>query len=79
MTFRIDLRLIDSRAALIAALGTDEASFEAVLGFEPPTGPTIQTVDQLALPVIDFPIFFRHDIPKRNRARGFRTECSGRA
>lgn len=73
VTFRIDLRLIDSRAALIAALGTDEASFEAVLGFDPPTGPTIQTADPLALPVIDIPIFFRHDIPKRNRARGFRT------
>ena len=73
MTFRIDFRKIGSRAALIAAIGTDDASFEAVISFEPPPGPNIQPVDQLPPHVIEIPIFFRHDIPKRNRARGYRT------
>lgn len=73
MTFRADFRRISSRSALIAAIGTDEATFDAVLAFEPPPRRDPQPVDQATVQVLEMPLFFRHDIPKRNRARGYRT------
>lgn len=74
MTFRPDFRRIKSRDGLIAALGTDEATFEAVLAFEPPLPRREREApDPTAVHVVSIPLFFRHDIPKRNRARGHRT------
>jgi hypothetical protein len=78
MTFPADFSRITSREALIVAIGTDEAMFDAVLAFDPPAsreeqqqetaGPALQAVS-----IADIPMFFRHDIPKRNRKRGYRT------
>jgi RNA-directed DNA polymerase len=77
MTFPADFRRISSREVLITAIGTDEATFDAVLAFDPPRTREEQTAaDQLtdgSIQITDIPIFFRHDIPKRNRHRGHRT------
>tara|TARA_R110000868_G_scaffold141226_3_gene357521 strand:+ start:1711 stop:2448 length:738 start_codon:yes stop_codon:yes gene_type:complete len=77
MTFAADFRRVTSRGALITAIGTDEATFDAVLTFEPPrTREEQKTAAHLtagAIQIADIPIFFRHDIPKRNPHRGHRT------
>lgn len=73
MTFVADFRRITSRETLIAALGTDAATFEAILAFEPPPPRDPQPVDPEVVRVVEIPLFFRHDIMKRNRARGHRT------
>lgn len=73
MTFRADFRRIASRDMLIAAIGTDQATFDAILSFEPPPRRQPGPVDPDVIQVVGIPLFFRHDIPKRNRAGGFRT------
>ncbi|MGX9120464.1 reverse transcriptase family protein [Mesorhizobium sp. BHbsci] len=77
MTFPADFRRITSREALIVAIGTDKAKFNAVLAFDPPTSQEEQReAARRALKaesIADVLIFFRHDIPKRNRKRGCRT------
>lgn len=73
MKFRADFRRVSSRESLIAAIGTDEATFDAVLAFEPPPRREGQPVDTSTIQTLEMPVFFRHDIPKRNRARGYRT------
>lgn len=77
MTFPADFRRITSREALIIAIGTDEATFDAVLAFQPPVSreEQIEAARRAAesVSITDIPIFFRHDIPKRNRKRGYRT------
>ncbi|CAN7354442.1 reverse transcriptase family protein [Mesorhizobium amorphae] len=77
MTFPADFRRITSLEALIVAIGTDEAMFDAVLAFDPPTSQEEQREAVrravLAASITNVPIFFRHDIPKRNRKRGYRT------
>ncbi len=77
MTFPGDLRRITSREALIVAIGTDEATFDAVLAFDPPLKreETTERSESVVGPTsaLSIPMFFRHDIPKRNRRRGYRT------
>lgn len=77
MTFPADFRRVTSREALIVAIGTDGAMFDAILAFDPPTSRDKQREAERqavqAVSISDVPVFFRHDIPKRNRKRGYRT------
>lgn len=77
MTFAADFRRVTSREALIAAIGTDEATFEAILAFDPPRTreAQVEAAQRAAgtVSIADIPVFLRHDIPKRNRKRGHRT------
>jgi hypothetical protein len=72
VAYPFDLRRIQSRAALIRALGIDDNSLDAVIAFDPPPrhggadGPDSGVFAGAAA------IFQRHDIPKRDRARGYR-------
>lgn len=83
MAFANDLRQLQSKKHLLKFLAISEASFDRVANFEPghtesafssnfdeyaAGGSTIQFNEE-----ITFPVFFRHDIPKKNPARGCRT------
>nr|WP_313634457.1 hypothetical protein [Brevundimonas diminuta] len=74
MTFPADFRRVTTREALITAIGTDEATFEAILAFDPPRTreEQIEALQRAAdaASIEDIPVFLRHDIPKRNRRRG---------
>ncbi|MBW6528532.1 reverse transcriptase family protein [Sphingomonas sp. RHCKR7] len=63
-----------NREALIAAIGTDLATFDAVLDFVPPprrVGSEAPETEKVQ--VLEIPVFLRHDIPKRRRKGEFRT------
>lgn len=62
MAFVYDLTRLTDKKALLAFLEVDEPSFDAAANFDP-EAPTTEIV----------PPYYRHDIPKRNPARGFRT------
>jgi RNA-directed DNA polymerase len=69
--FKYDLRLISNKNQLLKFLSIEEAAFDRLTQFKPlhvdldhPSG-TIRP--------INIPAFLRHDIPKKNPARGFRT------
>ncbi|MBN9545512.1 MAG: RNA-directed DNA polymerase [Alphaproteobacteria bacterium] len=71
MTFRYDLRLLNSRKSLLAFLGVDEIAFEKVLSFDPVSAQmSIGIEDDIHF--LEAPLFLRHKIPKKNRARGYR-------
>lgn len=74
MAFRHDLRPIDTRAALLNFLSIDGDVLDAVLNFSTDeaagTGLSIDNGDLTVSPTWPF---IRHDIPKRNSARGERT------
>lgn len=74
MRFGYDFRRITSRQALIDALGIDDRVFDHVLNFVPPP-PTWDRPppDAEKVLVLEVPAFIRHDIPKKNSARGHRT------
>lgn len=74
MSFGYDFRRIDSRSALIAALGVDDRIFDHVLEFDPPP-PDWQRPPskETGVIILEVPAFIRHDIPKKNLARGHRT------
>lgn len=71
MAFVSDLRRLQSKAHLLTFLAIDEKSFDSIVGFQPGAAKDFDEV--LLAREITFPIFFRHDIPKKNRSRGFRT------
>lgn len=74
MAFSYDFRPLGTREALRNFLALDEAIFEAVLAFDPVRSDgTSETRDPSAVSVIELPLFFRHHIPKKNTARGYRT------
>lgn len=77
MTFPADFRRVISREALIIAIGTDEATFDAVLAFDPPLSreERMAAAEAGDIPIYgaEIPVFYRHDIPKRNWRRGYRT------
>ncbi|MDX7953437.1 reverse transcriptase family protein [Lichenihabitans sp. Uapishka_5] len=74
MPFQHDLRRVTTRDALIAALNIDLDIFEAVLAFEPPPAVEPGAAESSGSAAeLTIPMFFRHDIPKKNRARGLRT------
>lgn len=74
MAYPFDLRRIQSRVALIRALGIDDGSLDAVIAFDPP--PRFGSEEYRANTDIfrhAAPMFVRHDIPKSNIDRGYRT------
>lgn len=76
MAFTYDLRRVTNRDALIAAIGTDPATFDAILDFVPPprrVRPETPEPEPSKVQVLEIPMFFRHDIPKRRRKGEFRT------
>ena len=71
MPFFTDLTILKNRGQLIKFLGMPEEKFEAVLAFKPPD------TEVAAIPIegvvsIGVPLFYRHNIPKKNRRRGTR-------
>lgn len=69
MAFRHDFRHVTGRDGLLIALGIDDFLLDAVLDFVPsPPEPS----SDASISVLHVPLFIRHDIPKRNRARGRR-------
>jgi len=75
-TFRYDLRKVTTRDALIAALGTDPSTFAAILEFVPPPPRRAQAErdpESDRVKILEIPMFFRHDIPKRKRKGETRT------
>ncbi|MDX1000854.1 RNA-directed DNA polymerase [Sinorhizobium medicae] len=74
MGFGYNFRRLTSREALIEALGIDALLFQRVLDFVPPP-PTWEKPPEPETPIVilDAPAFIRHDIPKKNRSRGYRT------
>jgi RNA-directed DNA polymerase len=77
MPFKYDLTLLKSRQNLLDFLGVDEAIFEKTLSFDPQTQRTQDLVEEAlqtgAIRFIEIPLFFRHEIPKKNWRRGYRT------
>ncbi|MCM2435848.1 reverse transcriptase family protein [Agrobacterium rosae] len=74
MRFGYDFRRIDSKQALTAALGIDDRIFNHVLDFVPPPPSWDRpSADADQVVVLEVPAFIRHDIPKKNLARGHRT------
>lgn len=83
MAFFHDFRRIKSRAGLVQAIGIHESLFTAILAFEPPPASPRSSMSgepasdgngqSEVVKEITFPAFWRHDIPKKNGARGFRT------
>jgi hypothetical protein len=72
MTFALDFRRVLTRDNLVYVLGVDDALFDAVLAFDPEAGVVNFSDADAGIPA-DIPIFIRHDIPKKNPARGHRT------
>jgi hypothetical protein len=69
------LQRLTDRASLLEFLGIEEELFTRVITFDPP-GPAEKRDASAAIIEItlsNLPVFFRHDIPKRNAARGSRT------
>jgi len=74
MTYPADFRRVTSREALIAVLGIEEAIFDEILAFDaPPSALERKESGAQRILVTKVPMFFRHDIPKKNRKRGYRT------
>lgn len=69
---KIDLTRIKERDQLIRFLQVDEADFQIVLSFDSAAKSTERVSDDQIV-ISDIPVFFRHNIPKRNRKRGYRT------
>lgn len=75
MAFAPDFRRLKTREAVRAALGVSEDVFQAVLSFYPEariSEPEMEGGFYLTSSITT-PVFFRHDIPKRNPTRGVRT------
>lgn len=68
---KIDLTRIQTREQLLRFLQVDEVAFQEIVSFDPAAGRTEGESDGQTF-MVGFPIFFRHEIPKRNRKRGYR-------
>lgn len=73
IAFLHDLRRLGTKADLIAALGVSEDLFDAVLAFDPSEVDTTVKRPAPDSETFEIPVFLRHNIPKRNKARGHRT------
>jgi len=72
MPLQNDFTRLRTKEHLLVALGIDEAAFSKVLSFNPSTEYSL--VDSEAgTTALNITPFLRHDIPKKNRQRGFRT------
>jgi len=76
LPFRYDFTFLKTRDDLVTALGLNDQFFNLVLDFQPPLDsppPAPRaTVLGVECEVVSIPAFLRHEIPKRNRSRGFR-------
>lgn len=74
MTIQYDFSRLTDRDALVASLGIDDSAFERVIAFVPPPPADQRPATQQPVMIVvdEMPEFFRHDIPKRNPARGHR-------
>jgi RNA-directed DNA polymerase len=82
MPLRHDFTLLKTRAHLVRVLGLDDAAFDGVLNFEPPPDPPPTKKVEfelepgkfvvLEVSTLGTPVFFRHKIPKKVKARGYR-------
>lgn len=72
MAFYNDLSLLKNREHLLNALGVSEVLFDQVLNFEPPPDSPPVSSSSTKSVKISIPAFFRHRIPKKNKARGYR-------
>ncbi|MBS86748.1 reverse transcriptase family protein [Sphingobium sp.] len=73
---------LKTRDDVISALTIDEALFDKIIAFEPPppaaprsAEPPVPKPEAAVQTIVlrEPPVFFRHDIPKKNKARGHRT------
>ena len=72
MALSYDFRLFRTRQALLNVIGIHEDLFGAVLAFDPAMDAQAQMPGG-EVPVVNIPMFIRHDIPKKNKTRGCRT------
>ena len=71
MAFKYDLTLLKERDQLVRFLELDEQEFDKVLKFDPHVKGN-ESHQQEVVITSEIPVFFRHEIPKKNRDRGFR-------
>jgi RNA-directed DNA polymerase len=71
MSFKSDLTVLKRREQLILFLELDEQTFEDVVTFDPKAKALSEESDDQFSPGC-FPHFLRHEIPKKNRRRGYR-------
>ncbi len=71
MAFTYDLTILKNREQLVRFLGLDDQSFEKVLSFKP-NHPINNNIQPATVEVLELPMFFKHEIPKKNRDRGHR-------
>jgi RNA-directed DNA polymerase len=72
MPFQYDLTRLQNREQLIGFLELNEGFFEDVLAFAPGTRRDTEYSDK-GITLIGPLLFHRHEIPKKNRRRGYRT------
>lgn len=72
MSFKYDLTLMQNRVQLISFLGLNETTFESVLSFDPNAKTIAALLDNGVFEVSSPPLFYRHEIPKKNPRRGHR-------
>lgn len=82
MPLRNDFTLLKTRAHLVRGMGLDDAAFDSVLNFQPPPDPPPTKKLELEIEpgkvivvevaMAGIPVFFRHKIPKKVKARGYR-------
>ena len=71
MAFRYDFTRLETRDDLLEVLAVEAELFDGVIAFDPPVAAAASVVPTSI--VEDIPMFVRHDIPKKNKARGHRT------
>lgn len=71
MAFHYDFRRVETRQGLLDIIGIDNDTFEAVLAFKP-LNSTLPGATLGEIQIIQLPLFTKHSIPKRNKARGYR-------
>ena len=71
MAFPYDLTILKNREQLVRFLELDEQNFEKVLSFKP-NHPIDKKIQPTTVEVLELPMFFKHEIPKKNRDRGHR-------
>ena len=73
MVPRYDLTRLKTRAHLINLLGIDDRLFDHAINFQVSPDPTPEPErNAQGFIIASIPAFFRHEIPKKNRARGYR-------
>lgn len=71
MAYRYDLTRLRTRQHFITFLGIGDQMLDSVLAFEPPPDPKPEP-EPGKIVKLSIPTFFRHKIPKKNKARGYR-------